>query len=97
MKKHLALALLTFIGLTVGLIDGQSPTPDVIIQAATPAPVAPVAAAKAVAWDTRSLKAMLQEMKATNEATLKKQEAALRTLDELKKAADELKIFSKRG
>ena len=40
---------------------------------------------------------MLQEMKAANEEMLKKQEAALQKLDELQKAADEVKIFSKRG
>jgi hypothetical protein len=36
-------------------------------------------------------------MQATNAATIKKQEAALATLDELQKAAEEIKIFSKRG
>jgi hypothetical protein len=36
-------------------------------------------------------------MKATNAATIKKQQATLEMLDELQKAADELKIFSKRG
>ena len=36
-------------------------------------------------------------MQATNAATIKKQEAALAVLDELEQAANELKIFSKRG
>jgi len=36
-------------------------------------------------------------METTNAETLKKQEAALATIDELQKAAEELKIFSKRG
>ena len=36
-------------------------------------------------------------MQAVNDATIKKQEAALATLDELQKAAEEIKIFSKRG
>ena len=36
-------------------------------------------------------------MQATNAATIEKQEAALAALDELEKAANELKIFSKRG
>ena len=40
---------------------------------------------------------MLQEIKAANEEMLKKQEAALQQLDELQKAADEIKVFSKRG
>ncbi len=40
---------------------------------------------------------MLQQMKETNAETLKKQEAALQQLDEIQKAAEQLKIFSKRG
>jgi len=40
---------------------------------------------------------MLQEMKTANEDMLKKQEATLQQLDGLQKAADEVKIFSKRG
>ena len=39
----------------------------------------------------------LQAMQILDEATIKKQEAALATLEELQKAAEELKIFSKRG
>jgi hypothetical protein len=36
-------------------------------------------------------------MEAANADVLKKQQATLATLDELQKAAEELKIFSKRG
>ena len=36
-------------------------------------------------------------MLTTNAETLKKQEATLATLDELEKAAEEIKMFSKRG
>jgi hypothetical protein len=36
-------------------------------------------------------------MKATNEETLKKQQAALQQLDDLQKAAEQLKTFGKRG
>lgn len=46
---------------------------------------------------TPSTVQLLQEMQATNDATIKKQEAALATLDELQRAAEEIKIFSKRG
>jgi hypothetical protein len=96
--KTLALSLLAFVGLTIGFLYGQSATPDIIIQAATPVPVASVGLAKPVTGEAAtSLKAMLEEMKATNKATLQKQEAALRALDDLQKAAEELKIFSKRG
>lgn len=63
-------------------------------QSPTPAPV------QLVASDTDSLPAaikLLQELKTANEEMLKKQEAALQQLEELKKAADEVKIFSKRS
>jgi len=40
---------------------------------------------------------MLQEMKAANEETLKKQAAILQQLDELEKTADQIRIYSKRG
>jgi hypothetical protein len=36
-------------------------------------------------------------MKATNAETLKKQEAVLQQLDELQKAAEQMKAFGKRG
>jgi hypothetical protein len=63
-------------------------------QSPTPAPV------QLVASDTDSLPAaikLLQELKTANEEMLKKQEAVLQQLEELKKAADEVKIFSKRS
>lgn len=40
---------------------------------------------------------MLQQMKAANEEILKKQQDTLQRLDELQKAAEQLKVFSKRG
>ena len=77
----------------------QSPAP-VIIQAATPAPVgvalAPITPASAQP-DSKAILELLQKMQSTNAATIKKQEAALETLDALQKAAEEIKIFSKRG
>jgi hypothetical protein len=75
---------------------GQTSVP-VTIQAATssPAVVAKPAAAREI--DLKASLQLLLDMEATNAATIKKQEAALATLDELQKAADELKIFSKRG
>lgn len=77
--------------------EGQMAAP-VIIQAATPVPVAAVKpGTPALETSAKSTVQLLQEMEATNAATIKKQEAALATLDELQKAAEELKIFSKRG
>ncbi len=76
----------------------QSPTP-IVVQAALPANVSSTAT-PAPLTDSDSLPLTiktLQEMKAANEEMLKKQAATLQQLDELQKAANELKIFSKRG
>lgn len=89
-----ALALCAF---ALGAVDAQSP---VIVQAAdaTPtSPSAPVPVAAADASDSKNMLETLQAMQTLNAATIKKQEAALTTLDELQKAVEELKIFSKRG
>lgn len=89
-----ALAVVLF---ALGVVDAQSP---VIVQAAdaTPANTPALAPATApVAGDAKSVLQALEEMRTLNDATIKKQEAALATLDELQKAAEELKIFSKRG
>jgi hypothetical protein len=67
----------------------------VILQAATPGPRYRKTCCRAT--DLKASLQLLLDMQATNAATIKKQEAALATLDELQKAADELKIFSKRG
>ena len=77
--------------------EGQMAAP-VIIQAATPVPAAAVKTdAPAPETGAKGTVQLLQEMETTNAATIKKQEAALVTLDELQKAADELKIFGKRS
>lgn len=80
-------------------LQGQAP---VILQAAnasaTPAPArAPAAPAATDAAATKNMLQLLQAMQAANTDTIKKQEAALETLDGLQKAAEEIKIFSKRG
>jgi hypothetical protein len=96
-RLPVAFCALTFALLAFVTSQGQTPPP-VIIQAATPVPAAiakPAAAAPAT--NTKTTLQLLQEMQATNAATIKKQEAALATLDELQKAAEEIKIFSKRG
>jgi hypothetical protein len=86
--------------LFVGNVQGQQPTPPmIIVQAADATATATPAPAAASAADTSAvaiaIKA-LEQVKAANEATLKKQETMLQQLDELQKAAEQLKIFSKR-
>ena len=80
-----------------GLLLAQSQK-TVIVPAASPvaasmqAPAAPTNSA-AIQGALKTL----QEMKATNEDTLRKQAATLEQLDALEKAADQLKIYTKRG
>lgn len=78
--------------------NGQSPIP-VLVPAASTAASAPASAA-VHAQESDSLQGVikaLEDMKAANEEMLKKQETTLLQLDELQKAAEQLKIFSKRG
>jgi hypothetical protein len=80
-----------------GMLPAQSPMP-VVVQAATPG-VTP-ARAPAAPDNSSSIQAalkMLQEMKAANEETLRKQAATLQQLDELEKTAEQIKIYTKRG
>jgi hypothetical protein len=72
----------------------------IIVQAANAAPSGtPVVAAPPNAETGSAIDAAtkaLEQVKAANEETLKKQETVLQQLDELQKAAEQLKIFSKR-
>jgi hypothetical protein len=78
-------------------INAQSPTP-VVIQAMTQATAnqSPVAAAVTTASTQTAIKA-LQAVKAANDEILTQQKATLEKLDEMEKAANELRIYSKRG
>jgi len=91
-KILLALAIGTLL-LPLGL---RSQTPTMVVVPAAPAAPVPVPARDGGVSSGSVLK-FLQEMKAANDATLKAQAAQLAALDELQKAAEELKIFSKRG
>lgn len=76
----------------------QSPPP-IIVQAASAVPPkstttsAPVAAVSSVADAVK----LLEKIKSDNDEVLAKQKAALDRLDELQEAADQLRIFAKRG
>jgi hypothetical protein len=79
-------------------LRAQSPTP-IVVQAATSTTV-PSKTSIPVVQDSETNQVafrMLQQMKAANEDVLKKQEATLQRLDEIQKAAEQLKVFSKRG
>jgi hypothetical protein len=89
-----ALAILTLAG---SALHAQSPTP-IVVQAMTPesANKPRVAPAPPVATSDSTLK-LLEEIKAANAAILNKQAETLQQLDDLEKAAAQIKIFSKRG
>lgn len=79
----------------IGVAQTSEPTPLTIPPQPAPAPVA-ADAAKEQAEMAANIKE-LQELKAQNEEILKEQQAALDTLEQLEKDADEIRIYSKRG
>ena len=76
----------------IGVAQTSEPAP-VTLQVATPVPAED---AKHQAEMAENIK-QLQELKAQNDVILKQQQAALDTLDELQKDAEQLRIYSKRG
>jgi len=97
--KVVGIGLVVAAGLSIAGIQAQQPTPPfVVVQAAGAAPAAtpaPTAASTSDVTISSAIKA-LEQVKAANDATLKKQEAMMQQLDEMQKAAEQLKIFSKR-
>jgi hypothetical protein len=83
--------------LIVSISVAQSPIP-VIVPAMTPATTvqSPVTAAVTTTAMQTTLKA-LQAMKTANDEILKQQAATLLKLDEIEKAAQEIRIYTKRG
>jgi hypothetical protein len=93
--RAIALSVLATFALA-GMLPAQSPMPVIV-----PAPPAVTSAqGPATPENPGSIQAalkMLQEMKAANEETLRKQAATLKQLDELEKAADQIKAYTKRN
>jgi hypothetical protein len=82
--------------LVVSTSNAQTPMP-IVVPAMTPTTAkSPAAAAVTTAATQTTLKA-LQAIKAANDEILKQQTATLEKLDELEKAANEIRIYSKRG
>ena len=95
LRKFLLLAVLCALPLGVARTQSQN----LIIVPAANASATPSAKVVAVPDVPESLQAaikLLEEMKAANAAALKKQEETLQRLDELQKAADQLKIYTQR-
>ena len=77
--------------------DAQTPTP-IVVQAMTPAPSKQTAVVAGVTTPaTQTTLKVLQAMKAANDEILAQQKATLEKLDEMEKAANEIRIYSKRG
>jgi hypothetical protein len=81
----------------VSIANAQSPSP-IVVPAMTPPTTAKSPAAPAVASaSTESTLKALQAIKDANAEILKQQETTLQKLDELEKAAQEIRIYTKRG
>ena len=86
-----AAAAVALLGLEILRAQTPLPTTSAKTETAVAATVAPNSGTMAT-----TLK-VLREMKAVNEETLRKQQATLDALDELQKAAEQIKVFTKRG
>jgi hypothetical protein len=98
MRLPLLISLLAFaLGAAA---NAQSPAPIVVQAATAKTATSTTSAAVAPAADVRSVPdaiKLLEQIKAANDEVLAKQKAALERLDELQDAADQLRIFAKRG
>jgi hypothetical protein len=96
MRALLILSVLAAVSL-VPRSDAQSPMP-VVVPAMTPATTVqrPATPDNAAASTQTTLKT-LQAIKAANDEILKQQAATLQKLDEIEKAANEIRIYTKRG
>jgi hypothetical protein len=90
-----------FIGCGMISVFAQSPTPPMVVVQAANASPAPAAAKPAApeqnANELRTAAQTLEQIKAANADTLKRQEAVMQQLDELQKAADQIRIFAHRS
>jgi hypothetical protein len=94
--RALALSVLAACAVA-SMLPAQAPKPVIVSAATPPVTSAPAPAAAEKSGSIQAALKMLQEMKAANEETLRKQAATLEQLDELEKAADQIRVFSKRG
>ena len=101
MKPYFLVVLFISI-LTAVVLHAQSNQP-LVIQAvgqspsSTTKPATAIQTAAAVPAASDSTLKLLQDIKAANAAVLSKQAETLQQLDDLQKAADEMRIYSKRG
>ena len=82
----------------VSITTAQTPAP-IVVQAVSPVGNAPKTAVTAGVTTTSAQTALkaLEAIKAANDEILKQQTATLQKLEEMEKAANEIRIYSKRG
>lgn len=95
MRTTISLGALA-LAFAVSGLRAQAPAP-VMVQAAPTANVPVTQPPPAAGPGSQAALQLLNAMKAANAETLKKQEATLQQLDELQKAAEQIKVFTKRG
>lgn len=78
------------------IANAQSPKP-VVVPAMTPASTSQSPAPASTPAPNETMLKALQAMKVANEEILKQQAATLEKLDEIEKAANEIRIYTKRG
>ena len=86
--------------IAVVVASAQSPAPIIVQPANAPVAATSTSSKMAGAVDAQSIPEairQLEKIKAGNAEVLGKQQAALQKLDELQDAADQLRIFAKRG
>ena len=86
--------------LVTGGVKAQSPAPIVVQAASGTTGTSTSSKAITAAPDVHSIPdaiKLLEQIKAANDEVLAKQKAALERLDQLQDAADQLRIFAKRG
>jgi hypothetical protein len=93
--------LFLLIAIAMPTLVAHSQSREIVVQAASENPTVRSTTSQTTATtqtsdSLQSALKLLAEIKAANEATLKKQEAVLQQLDDLQKAADQIKIFGKR-
>jgi len=96
MMRGINIFFLVF-ALAFSTVKAQSPAP-IIVQPASAIPArsttsAPVPTVSSVSDAIK----LVEQIKAANDEVLAKQKAALEKLEELQQAADQLRIFAKRG
>ena len=82
--------------LAISSSHAQSPMP-IVVPAMTPGTTVKTLSTENAAGSAQAALKALQAIKAANEEILKQQAATLQKLDEIEKAANEIRIYSKRG